>query len=78
MLQPEQNSVTLMKKLVQKFSKSDDLGFDRFVGTLSRAKGCHFLDKHRRFVRCENESGCLENQWQGFAGLCLSAAKRIV
>lgn len=54
-----------MKDLVRKFLKPVDFIFDSFVGTLSTAKAYLFLEKHRRFVKFENEYGCVEKLMVG-------------
>lgn len=43
MFRPEQESVTLMKEIVRKFWRPDDLMLDAFAETLFTAKVCLFL-----------------------------------
>lgn len=50
---PEQKIPTLMKSAVQKVTKSRNLFVNACAGTLSVAKNCVLLRKHKRFVGYE-------------------------
>lgn len=50
-----------------------------FPGTLFIAKSCLLLDKHRRFVACENDVDCLQKAMWGLDGAsCFLAAQQKV
>lgn len=49
-----------MKDLSLKFSRSVDLVLDSFSGRLCTAKVWLLLNKHRRFLECEKDGGCVE------------------
>lgn len=65
MLQPERKRVSSRKDLVQKFPKPGHLVLDKFSCTLSTAKAGLFLYKHRRLLRCEKDSRCMETSRAG-------------
>lgn len=46
-------------------SKPVDVVFNTFAGTLSGLNLGLFLEKHRQFMRCEKESGCVEKSRAG-------------
>lgn len=52
--------VALMKDLVQNFRKPLHLVLDAFLGTKSAATQHLMLDKRKRFVRFEKDSGRVE------------------
>lgn len=58
-MRPEQKSVAFMKDLLQKFSKYSNLMLEALATTLPIAKVCPLLDKHRRFVVFDKNSGCM-------------------
>lgn len=55
-----------MKVHVRQFSNPGDLVLDAVVGKLSTVKVCFQLDKHRQFVACEKDGGCLKKSPSGF------------
>lgn len=73
---PEQKSIMLMKDLVSKFSSPGAVVMDTFCGTLSTAKACLSLHKHRKFVGCDIDSACIDASLPGllliFAKQCLN------
>lgn len=52
--------VGMMKDVVHKFSKPDDLVLHAFAMTLSTVKVSLLLSKHVKYVGCEMNSGCVE------------------
>jgi len=59
-LRPEQKNVSWMMDLVQKFTKPGMLVLDPFAGTLSVAKACLSLNKHRRFIVSDADAACVK------------------
>lgn len=58
-MQPEKKSVVLMNDVVHKYSKRSQMVLDAFTGTLSAAKACILVDKHRPMVGGEKDVDCL-------------------
>lgn len=59
-LRNEQKPLALLKELVSRFSQPGDIVVDLFSGTFSTAVACFQLEKHRRFVGCEQDTNCFE------------------
>ena len=57
-LRPEQKSVSLLKYLINKFTKPGDLVVDVCAGTFSTMRACMEMNKHRRFVGCDKDETC--------------------
>lgn len=69
MPRPEKKSAALMTDLVQEFLKPEDCELDVFFGTLFTANACLLLHKHRRFMRCEKDFGCMEKLMSGLVNV---------
>ena len=57
-LRPEQKPISLMKFLVNKFTKGGDLVVDTCAGTFSTLKACMEMDNHRRFIGTDMDENC--------------------
>ena len=57
-LRPEQKSVSMMKELIEMFSKPGDTVMDLFAATCSVAKACLSLPHPRNFMGCERDENC--------------------
>lgn len=69
MPRPEQKTAALVKGPLQKLSKQGKLALDTFAKMLCTVKAFLVLDKHKRFVECEKDSGFVENPIARLAGL---------
>ena len=57
-LRPEQKPVSLLKYLINKFTKPGDLVVDVCAGIFSTMRACMEMEKHRRFVGCDKDAMC--------------------
>ena len=57
-LRPEQKSISMMKELIEMFTKPEDTVMDLFAGTCSVAKACLSLAQPRKFIGCEQNEKC--------------------
>lgn len=57
---PVHKSVVLMRDIRRKFSNLDYLMLQVLPRTLSTAKACVLLDKHKRLVGCDRNGCCLQ------------------
>lgn len=56
---PEQKSVVWTRDIVCKVTSTGQLVLDPLGGTLYAAVGSQFLERHRRFVGCDENFSCL-------------------
>lgn len=55
----EQQSVTVMRHILRKFTKDGDMVFDACMGTGSTAKVCLLMPNHQNFILCDSDIKCI-------------------
>lgn len=58
----EQKLVEKMMDHLSRVSKAEELMLNICADNLVNAKVCFQLPKHRRFIGCENDAACVQNE----------------